>query len=53
MYTVKILHPNAQAEFSLTVYAKSKAHAYMLAYCRINDRFGAGTYYLIGEVTKA
>ena len=52
MYTVNLIHPNAQADFSLTVSAKSLGHARAVAYRRIQDRFGAATLFLTGEIRK-
>ena len=52
MYKVNVLHPNPNAEFSLTVSAKSLGHARAAAYRRIQDRFGAATLYLTGDIRK-
>ncbi len=52
MYTVTAIHPNANADFSFSVSAKSKREAFATAYRTINDRFGAATLYMVGEVQK-
>ena len=52
MYKVNVIHPNAQADFSMTVSAKSRGQAHAIAYRKINDRFGPSTLYLVGEVQK-
>lgn len=52
MYTVTAIHPNANADFSFSVSAKSKGHARAVAYRKINDRFGAATLYMVGDVQK-
>ncbi len=52
MYKVNVIHPNAQADFSMSVSAKSKGHARAIAYRRINDRFGAATLFMIADVQK-
>ena len=52
MYKVNVIHPNAQADFSMTVSAKSKGHAGAKAYRLINDNFGASTLFMIADVQK-
>ncbi len=52
MYNVTVIHPNAQADFSLTVSAKSLGHARAVAYRKIQDRFGAATLYMTAEIRK-
>ncbi len=52
MYTVNVIHPNAQADFSITVSAKSLGHARAVAYRQINDQFGGGTLYMIADAKK-
>ncbi len=52
MYTVKAIHPNAQADFSFVVRAKSLGQARAVAYRKIQGRFGAATMYMAGEIRK-
>ena len=50
-YTVHIIHPTPAAEFDLHVVASSLPHARATAYRKINNRYGADTLYMVGDIT--
>ncbi len=52
MYIVNVIHPNARADFSISVSAKSIGHARAVAWRRINDLYGAATKYMIADAKK-
>jgi hypothetical protein len=49
-YRAEIIHPTPAAQYFLVVYATGIDHARALAYRRIQDKYGAGTFYMVGDV---
>ncbi len=52
-FIARIIHPTPAAEFDLPVVARSKFAARVVAYRKINDRFGDDTMYMVGNVKRA
>jgi hypothetical protein len=51
-YKVRFIHPNANAEYTVTVAGKSKRDAANHARELLFRQYGAGHMFFIGEVTK-
>ncbi len=50
IYRAEIIHPTPAAQFFLSVYAVGADHARALAFRRIQDKYGAGSLYMVGDV---
>ncbi len=49
-YRAEIIHPAPAAQFNLSVFAVGINHARTLAFRRINDKYGADTLYMVGDI---
>ncbi len=49
-YVARIIHPTPAAEFDLRVVAHSEPAARATAYRKINNRYGADTLYMVGDI---
>lgn len=53
MFTCKLLHPNAAAEHSVTVRAKSARQARAILVERLAKQYGIGHWFFVGAIKKA